>query len=138
MSELLSVKDLVVKYKTDLETVSAVNGISFTLNNIVAVKEGATALTTGMKGVYNKVRADMDTVVATPIGEYIKADKACVVAGCFILSAGISETGYKVLIGTAVFKLFLKNQCKNSLCDFSIINYIQIAAKVQGLRGISV
>ena len=32
MSELLSVKDLVVKYKTDLETVSAVNGISFTLN----------------------------------------------------------------------------------------------------------
>ena len=32
MSELLSVKDLAVKYKTDLETVSAVNGISFTLN----------------------------------------------------------------------------------------------------------
>ena len=32
MSELLSVKDLVVKYKTDLETVSAVNGISFSLN----------------------------------------------------------------------------------------------------------
>ncbi len=32
MAELLSVKDLVVKYKTDLETVSAVNGISFSLN----------------------------------------------------------------------------------------------------------
>jgi len=32
MSELLRVKDLVVKYKTDLETVSAVNGISFSLN----------------------------------------------------------------------------------------------------------
>ena len=32
MAELLSVKDLVVKYKTDLETVSAVNGITFTLN----------------------------------------------------------------------------------------------------------
>ncbi len=33
MSEtVLSVKDLVVKYKTDLETVSAVNGISFSLN----------------------------------------------------------------------------------------------------------
>ncbi len=32
MAELLSVKDLVVKYKTDLETVSAVNGISFTLD----------------------------------------------------------------------------------------------------------
>ena len=29
--ELLEVKDLVVKYKTDLETVSAVNGISFSL-----------------------------------------------------------------------------------------------------------
>ena len=33
MSEtVLSIKDLVVKYKTDLETVSAVNGISFSLN----------------------------------------------------------------------------------------------------------
>ena len=32
MAELLSVKDLVVKYRTDLETVSAVNGVSFTLN----------------------------------------------------------------------------------------------------------
>ena len=32
MSELLSVKDLAVKYKTDLETVYAVNGISFSLN----------------------------------------------------------------------------------------------------------
>ncbi len=33
MSEtVLSVKDLVVKYKTDLETVSAVNGITFSLN----------------------------------------------------------------------------------------------------------
>ena len=31
MAELLEVKDLVVKYKTDLETVSAVNGISFSL-----------------------------------------------------------------------------------------------------------
>ena len=30
-TELLEVKDLVVKYKTDLETVAAVNGISFTL-----------------------------------------------------------------------------------------------------------
>ena len=30
-TELLEVKDLVVKYKTDLETVSAVNGISFSL-----------------------------------------------------------------------------------------------------------
>jgi len=29
---LLDVKDLVVKYKTDLETVSAVNGINFSLN----------------------------------------------------------------------------------------------------------
>lgn len=32
MSELLRVNDLVVKYKTDLETVSAINGISFSLN----------------------------------------------------------------------------------------------------------
>lgn len=32
MEKLLEVKDLVIKYKTDLETVSAVNGISFSLN----------------------------------------------------------------------------------------------------------
>lgn len=32
MADLLEIKDLVVKYKTDLETVSAVNGINFSLN----------------------------------------------------------------------------------------------------------
>lgn len=32
MAELLEIKDLSVQYKTDLETVSAVNGISFSLN----------------------------------------------------------------------------------------------------------
>ena len=46
--------------------------ISFTLNNMVAVKKGGdTALTTGMKGLYNKVRVDMDDPNRVDIQQFV-------------------------------------------------------------------
>lgn len=46
--------------------------ISFTLNNIVAVKKGgATTLVTGMKGVYGKARVDMDDAKAVDLKQFV-------------------------------------------------------------------
>ncbi len=55
-----------------LQETSKFDDISFTLNNIVAVKKGGdTSLVTGMKGMYNKVRVDMDDANRVDIQQFV-------------------------------------------------------------------
>ncbi|MBE6693646.1 MAG: ABC transporter permease subunit [Ruminococcaceae bacterium] len=68
--------------------------ISFTLNNIVAVRKGGDkSLTTGMKNVYNKVRTDMDDATPEDIKKFV-GDRKIVAATtantiiCLTLSDG--------------------------------------------------
>ena len=55
-----------------MQETSRYEDISFTLNNMVGVRKGGdTSLVTGMKGVYNKVRVDMDDPNRVDIQKYV-------------------------------------------------------------------